>query len=153
MPTGLRAVIRRFLMMMSPRQLCLVLTSLTAIGAVAAAPATSMARTCGNVTLGQKNSGHTVTLHRCERLTIRLKQAFDGGYSWKVARRPAPSILKLVSDKTVAPTPKGAVGGTDTRLFVYRAVGKGKTSLRLTEGRPFVPHSQIAKFTLFVRVS
>jgi predicted secreted protein len=93
-----------------------------------------------------------VILHRCERVTIRLKQQFDGGYTWKVARPPSPSILKLVSDRTVVTTPKGVVGGADTRVFVYRAVGKGKTSLRLAESQSFTRHSQIAKFTLSVRV-
>jgi predicted secreted protein len=123
--------------------------TLAVLGGVAAE---GVAKTCGNLTVGKKSSGQTVTLHRCERLTIRLNEAFDGGYQWKATRRPAPSILKLLSDRAISNAPKGAVGGTDTRVFVYRAVGKGRTSLKLTESRPFVPHSQIAKFTLIVRV-
>lgn len=152
MPTGLRGAIGRFVIRLCRPHGFLVLAFLAATGVLAALPTGSAAKMCGNVTLGQRSSGHTVTLHRCERVTIRLKEEFDGGYMWKVARRPAPSILKLISDKAVVTTPKGAVGGTDTRVFVYRAAGKGRTSLRLAESRSFASHLQIAKFTLLVRV-
>jgi predicted secreted protein len=128
-----------------------LLGSLTVV-VLAATPTGAGARTCKNVSLGAKNSGQTVLLRPCDRVTIRLREAFDGGYQWKVTRRPAASVLRLVSDKVVVTTPKGAVGGTDRRVFVYRAVGKGRTSLKLGESRPFMRHSQIAKFTLFARV-
>ena len=151
MPTALLAFVCQFVMLIW-RQRVLPVTALLTACVLAGMPAASVAKTCGNLTLGEKSSGRTVTLHPCEQVTIRLKQQFDGGYQWKATHRPAPSILKLVSDKTVATTPTGLVGGADRRVFVYRAVGKGRTALTLTESRPFARNSQIAKFTLFVRV-
>lgn len=152
MLTGLRTAVSPFVLLRYRPTVCLTLATLAALGAVTAASARSVARTCGSVTLSQRSSGHTVTLHPCDRVTIRLKEAFDGGYRWTPTRRPASRVLKLVSNKTVATTPPGAVGGSDTRVLVYRAVGKGNTSLTLTESRPFVPHSQIGHFKLFVHV-
>jgi len=89
----------------------------------------------------------------CDRLTIRLTEDFDGGYKWTVSHRPASKILRLVSNQAVRTEPPGVVGGTDERVVVYRAIGKGKTSLKLIESRSFQRDSQIAKFTLSVRVS
>jgi predicted secreted protein len=132
--------------------ICRALAAAAAILALAVLPAGASARTCKKLTVGQKSSGHTVTLHHCDRLTIRLTQQFDGGYQWKIVRRPSAKVLKLVSNKTVAPPVTGLVGGTDTRVIVYRAVGKGQTSLKLVESRSFQRNSQIAKFTLVVHV-
>lgn len=132
--------------------ICSVAT-LIATGLFAAGPAAGAARTCRHLTLDHRNSGQSLVLHVCDRVTIRLAEQSDGGYTWRQSKRPAPTVLKLVSDKTVVrKLPPGAVGGSDTRVFVYRAVAKGKTSLKLTESRPFMRHSQIASFTLAVRV-
>jgi predicted secreted protein len=143
--------VRRIVMLMGRRRAVRVVALLTVCG-LAWIPTANAAKTCGKLSLGQKSSGRMVTLHRCERVTIRLKEQFDGGYQWKATHRPAAKILKLVSDKTLTSAQPGLVGGSDTRVFVYRAVGKGRTSLTLTESRPFASHSQIAKFTLSVRV-
>ncbi|MGH2872534.1 MAG: protease inhibitor I42 family protein [Solirubrobacteraceae bacterium] len=78
-------------------------------------------------------------------------QSFDGGYRWSVSHKPVAAVLKLVSAKSVATKPAGSVGGTNDYVIVYRAVGRGKTALKLIEDRSFQARSTIAKFSLTIR--
>jgi predicted secreted protein len=121
--------------------------------ALEAAAAPGRAAGCTNTTVRANASGRSLVLQRCDRLTIRLTESFDGGYAWTVSHRPASRILELVSNQAVRTEPAGVVGGTDERVVVYRAVGTGTTSLRLIESRSLQRGSQIATFALSVRVS
>jgi hypothetical protein len=128
--------------------LCALLASLGA-GATSAGAAAA----CSDAKLNARSSGKTIVLGRpCDRITITLSQAFDGGYAWSVSRKPAASILKLVSAKSVATNPPGTVGGSDDYVIVYRGVGRGKTSFKLIEHQSFDAHSTIATFSVAVRV-
>jgi predicted secreted protein len=117
---------------------------------LAGSAAADGARACHHMHLNRTDSGQRLVLRVCDRVTIRLRQQFDSGYSWRVARAPSRSVLKLVSDRTVSR--KGVVGGYDWRVFVYRAVGRGDTRLRLVESRSFQRHSPIARFRLAASV-
>lgn len=128
-------------------------------GLVAAAAAGALAgpagatASCTNTKLGARDKDQTIVLtHACDRLTVTLNQSFDGGYAWSVSHKPAASVLKRVSAKSVATEPPGTPGGTNHYVIVYRAVGKGKTALKLIEDRAFEAHSTIATFSLTVRV-
>lgn len=121
-----------------------------ATAAIVGLPSADAARTCRHTTLNRGDSGQTLVMHVCDRVTVRLRQQFDAGYTWRVVRTPSKSVLKLVSDRTI--TRKGVVGGYDWRVFVYRAVGKGDTRLKLVESRSFQKGSQIASFRLAASV-
>jgi predicted secreted protein len=122
---------------------------------IALAPATSSARSCQTRVLTAGESGRSIVLHPCDRLTLRLTEASDGGYLWAVARRPRAGVLKLVSQTRVPSTTctPPCVGGNDTHVYVYRATGAGRTALALSERRPFEPHAApIARFTVTLEV-
>lgn len=122
-----------------------------AAGALAAPAGTTAS--CTNLKLGARASGKTVVLNRPgDHLIITLTQSFDGGYRWSVPHKPATSVLKLVSAKSVATKPAGSVGGTNDYVITYRAVATGRPPLKLIEDRSFQAHSTIAKFSLTVRV-
>jgi predicted secreted protein len=126
---------------------------LVAIALVALAAPAGARPACTNTKLGAHSSGKRIVLHgACDRLTITLLQSFDGGYAWSVSHRPAGSVLKLVSARSVATEPAGTVGGSDDYVIVYRAAGAGTTSLKLVEARSFEPHRPVATFSLTVRV-
>ena len=128
--------------------LCALLASVGAGASSAGAAAP-----CTTTKLSAHSSGKTVVLEgTCDRIKITLTQSFDAGFSWSVSRKPAASILKLVSAKSVRTEPPGTVGGTDDYVVGYRGVGRGKTSLKLTENRVYGGHSTLATFSLTVRV-
>jgi predicted secreted protein len=127
--------------------------AVAAAGVLAAVPAGGIAGTCPNKKLGASASGHSVVLSVCERITIRLTQAFDGGYQWSQSQAPKRAVLKLISHRSVSTEPKGTVGGYNAAVFVYEAVRAGTTSLTLVEDRSFQKHSQIGRFKLTTHVS
>jgi predicted secreted protein len=85
------------------------------VGAPAAADA---------ATVGGKANNSSVSLIRGQTLTIKLRPADSGstGFHWRVAKRPARSVLRLKSDRTTS-------GGQ--QVFIYRARGAGGTILKL----------------------
>jgi predicted secreted protein len=125
-------------MQRTPRLAVLGLTAL----AVACAPAAASAKTVGNGASGSK-----VSLSDGESLVIKLKPGDSGssGYHWRVAKKPAKSVLKLKSNKTSSDGKR--------QVFTYVARGGGSTSLKLQ----YVPPAQGAKptktFKLGVTVS
>jgi len=130
-----------------------LIAGLAAFAGLVGAPASEAGRNCSNVVLGTQDSGRTLKLHKCDRVTISLQEASDGGYRWTVAHAPSKGVLKLVTQSEGTDVAPPAVGGYSTHSFVYEAVGKGSTSLKLVEARSFEKHSKIGGFKLSVRVS
>jgi predicted secreted protein len=126
-----------------------VLTAAVMAAALAAAPAE--ART---ITVGAGANGKTVVLHRTDRLRIRLAENPSTGYHWQFAKRPAPAILRFVSSTFVAPpqTEPPTVGAGGTRVYLYRARGMGRTTLRLKYVGPGSNAPVARRYRLTVRV-
>ena len=88
----------------------------------------------------KSDSGTTITVHKGDRLVVRLRECAPCGYAWKTAKKPDASVLKRIKSVYVARTaPRGGppvVGGAGTRVITYRARGTGRTSLRLAYRSP-----------------
>src|SRR4051812_10301565 len=100
---------------------------------VAAAPAAAK-------TFTQVENGSNVTVKAGDTFKIRLRQAFDGGYAWKVKRISDDSVVKLVDTKDVSqPCPRKGelpcVGGFNWFVATFEAVGTGSAKVRLVEKR------------------
>ncbi|HET9105117.1 MAG TPA: protease inhibitor I42 family protein [Solirubrobacteraceae bacterium] len=134
--------------------IALIVLVAAAIGALMIAVPVRGATRCPTVTVTGRANRHTVSVLRCARLVIRLREAFDGGYSWQVRRRPARRVITLVSSRAVYPRNRpGMVGGYDTRVLTYRADGPGRTTLTLAEVRSGDAAHPVARYRLTVRVS
>lgn len=98
------------------------------------------------------DSGSTVTVHVGHEFRIKLATAYDGGYSWAITQHPDSAVLKLERKRLVAdPHPPGTVGFGYHTIFRYAVVGRGKTSLTLTERRTFGVNRVLKRFTLTVK--
>jgi predicted secreted protein len=123
-----------------------------AVGALAGPAAATPA--CSNTKLSARSSGKTITLTRvCDTITITLEQSSDGGYAWTVSRKPAASVLKLVSARSASTVTAPVVGAPGKYTAVYRAVGRGTAGLKLIESRSFQAGSTIGTFSITVRVA
>lgn len=106
-----------------------------------AVPAGAFARSRDGVAktqvIGSKSNGKTVSLLAGERLVVSLKEGSDGGYHWVVTGRPQPSVLKLLSNKSIPPSlSRGAVGGMSTRKLVLKARHRGEATLEMIQLGP-----------------
>lgn len=127
------------------------LTAAAVTAALAAAPAAARAVT---VTVGAGANGRTIVLQRTDRLRISLAENPSTGYRWQFAKRPAAAILRLISSTYVAPpqTEPPTVGAGGTRIYLYRARGMGRTTLRLRYVGPGSSAPVARRYRLTVRV-
>lgn len=90
-----------------------------------------------DTTVGAKADRSTVSLHVGDRLTIRLSECESCGYRWVTGHAPDAAVLRRVSSRFVPPhLAPGAVGGSGTRVIVYRAVRAGFTRIVLSSRGP-----------------
>jgi hypothetical protein len=75
---------------------------------------------------GNNLNGRGSTIEVGETIEVSLRPSNSGstGYHWRVAKRPKPSVLRLVSSRTVD-------GTRPQQVFTYRARGAGAASLNL----------------------
>ena len=101
----------------------------------------------GAKTVGPGASGSEVPLTRGDSLTIALRPADSGstGFHWRVARKPAKSVLRLTSRVRT-------IDGTRER-FTYRAVRAGVASLKLQYVPPARHARAVKTFRLTVVVN
>jgi predicted secreted protein len=97
------------------------------------------------------NGPASIAAKPCDR--IKVKFVFETQeplvYVWRVTRRPTANVLKLVSHGYGRNT-----SNTGTQIWIYRAVGRGKTSVRFGDFTPSYPHQSAAstyKLTVTVR--
>ncbi len=113
-------------------------------------PAAVAAKT---VSVTASSNGKTVYLHQGDTLTVTLREVKDGGFSWRTLAAPAPAVLRTLSSRYVAPNlPAGSVGGEGKRVNRYRAVGAGRTRVRLADYGPSRGAKPVGRFTLTVVV-
>lgn len=121
-----------------------MLAPLLAVAALASPP----------VVLGPKDSGRTVSVRAGTTIVVRLDSNPTTGYEWKLAERPARSVLRLVSHRyAAAPTQPGFVGGGGVDTWRFVAVAAGRTSLRLEYVRPWQSGHALKAFRLSLRVT
>src|SRR3954451_13985246 len=113
----------------------IILITAAALGATAA-PA-------GAKTFKQADTGSSITVKAGDTFKVRLRQAFDGGYAWKVKKVSDASVVKLVDTKDVKATcddnNRGlpCIGGFNWFVATFKAVGTGTASIRMVEKRSF----------------
>jgi len=108
--------------------------------------------TTGTITVGQAANGSQRTLHRGDRLVVRLPSNPSTGYAWTVPSSTRPTLAPS-GRSYVPPADNERVGAPGTAVLRFRAVVAGKTVLRLSYARAWekgVPPART--FTLTVRV-
>jgi hypothetical protein len=94
------------------------------IATAALASSASGAAHCHGHTVSYDLKGKThrsVSMHVCDRLTVKLHYPPMGFYHWDVTHKPKSKTLKLKSS--------GINGPKGIDFWVYRAHGKGQTSV------------------------
>jgi hypothetical protein len=105
---------------------------------------------CRTVVVHAGQARGRLVLHRCDRVKVEFLIGTQGEIfpDWEVARKPAAKILKFVSRGYGTPSSSD----TATVIFTYRAVGKGRTSVKFGEYTASYPGVQLESFTLPVTV-
>ena len=88
---------------------------------------------------GESDDGSTLSLSPGQVLLVRLPSNPTTGYRWKVVAIDEV-VLKQVGEAEFTPYQTGRIplaGAGGTELFRFRAVGPGKTTLRLEYVRPW----------------
>ena len=104
------------------------------------------------IDLRSGDSSRTVHLRRGDTVRITLAENQSTPYRWRFARRPSSRVLRLVkSEYIVPPMPPGQVGGGGKHVYTFRAIRRGRTSLRLVESLFGEPRTIARRFSLSVR--
>jgi predicted secreted protein len=104
-------------------------------------------------TYTHRDSGRTLHLHVGDRLRIRLLTVTDGDFFWHFVRRPDPAVVRVVRKRIVAPKlAPGQVGGAAHTIYRLRAVGEGRTRIRLVYYQGTMRQQVAKRFTLRFRV-
>ncbi len=117
--------------------------ALTPTAGSAAAPA-------GTPVYHHSDSGRTVHVVPGEKFKVRLKVCETCGYRWSFAHRPAKDVVKLVDKHRVSSAKPPEVGGINTITWTYKAVGHGKTRIKLIQRSP--AQKVVKHFALTVKV-
>jgi predicted secreted protein len=120
----------------------------------AIALAVALAPTAEAKTYRKSDSGKRVKVAKGKTFKVRLKQHTGGGYLWRYAKRPDRAVVKRVKKRTITPCKAAyCVGGNSIIVWTFKAVGRGRTKIRLVEQRPFEKDKKpINRFKLSVRV-
>ena len=88
-------------------------------------------------TFTEKQNGKTVKVHKGHRFKISLETCTDCGDHWVVTHKPDKSVVKIESKKMKAdPHSPGAVGFGYHTIWTLKAVGHGKTTIKMVERGP-----------------
>ena len=87
------------------------------------------------------------------KFIILLDSNRTTGYQWQLAERLDNSVLKAESSEYIVPEKK-LIGAGGKERWVFKAVGKGKTTASFEYLRPWekdVKPARVSKFTIIVR--
>ena len=117
-----------------------------ALALLALTPASALART---VDLTASSSGRTVTLHKGDKVVVRLAANATTGYHWSTTARPDKAVVHQTSSKYVPkPTQPGIVGSGGTQVIRFTATGQGATRFATAYLSPGTPHRVGKRFRL-----
>lgn len=88
-----------------------------------------------------------------QEFTITLKSNPTTGYSWQIDTAPDENVARLVGSVFVAPQTR-LVGAGGSEIWTFKAVGRGRTMVRLKYIRPWekdVPPVAIAAYDIHVQ--
>jgi len=104
------------------------------------------------IVLTENANGKKAVIYRYQPLVIKLPSNPTTGYSWSISSEPASQTLKLISSKYIAPK-SNLVGAPGQEVWLFRALGPGKTMFKLSYSRPFEKNEKPAKeFMLAITV-
>lgn len=88
-----------------------------------------------------------------QEFTITLKSNPTTGYSWKIETAPDEGVVRLVGSVFVGPQTR-LVGAGGSEIWTFKAVGRGRTTVRLKYIRPWeqdIPPVEIAEYEILVQ--
>jgi predicted secreted protein len=130
-----------------PRRLATTLA--LSLAAFALLAATASATT---ITVTKAKNGKTVTLHKGDKLVVKLAANATTGYAWKVKSVDKTVLEPLTSKYVPSPNPKHLVGKGGTYKLSLRAHAKETTTLTLVYVRSFDPTHPAGSYRLRVVV-
>jgi inhibitor of cysteine peptidase len=93
---------------------------------------------------GPVDTDETLEASVGEDVVISMESNQTTGYQWKLKETPDAGILKFISSK-YAPDNGAAVGSGGNEIWVFKAVGAGKTALHFEYVRPWEKDTPSAK--------
>ena len=87
--------------------------------------------------LTKKDSGRTLAVHVGDRISISLSYSSGTGYHWTLTRKPRATVLRL--DRvwnTIPKHPPGFVGYPVFHHYLFRAVARGSTAVKVSSSPP-----------------
>ena len=120
------------------------------LGVASSAAARSKCRTV--VVNADVSGSASVKLRRCWQLKVVFEFGTQGEFvpDWEVDRKPSARVLKLLGKSWGQADPSG---DTAQQTFSYRAVGKGRTSIKFGEYTPSYPGVELDSFKVSATVS
>lgn len=88
-----------------------------------------------------------------QEFTITLKSNPTTGYSWQIDTAPDENVARLIGSVFVGPQTR-LVGAGGSEIWTFKAVGRGRTKVRLKYIRPWekdVPPVAIAAYDIQVQ--
>ena len=104
--------------------------------------------------IDKTNNNQNIQLKKGDTLLLTLPENRDGGYSWNFKPTLDDTMLKVVDDTTIVPSPlPGLCGGVGSRCFVIQAVRTGKTSISLEQTRSWESVAPLSTFKLNITIN
>lgn len=88
------------------------------------------------IALREEDGGGEVDLRKGDFLVLLLREVSGSGFRWEVVSFDRGKLLFL-SSQSVSLSLPGVVGGTGLRVLAFKAVGSGRTPLRIVYHRPW----------------
>jgi predicted secreted protein len=101
--------------------------------------------------LTEDNSGGKLTLAGGQAFSLTLPDHVDGGFRFNKPQYDS-TVIHLQSYVSNSPDDKGRVGHSGTGVWLFTAIGKGKTILKVTSSRPWKPTDSTVVFQNIVLV-
>jgi hypothetical protein len=114
------------------------------------------------VVAGENANGSIITVKQSQILLIELPEQLSSGYSWKMVHLdlkmwgsvdlPRNAINRLMADGIITPRadPRGPFGTIEPRVFRLEPKKRGRSTIEITEARPWEPDSPRKKCVLHV---
>lgn len=107
--------------------------------------------TMAEVIIFQVDQGKIFEVHQGDRIVIRIDENPTTGYQWEITSINQQIVELVESDYVIAPG--GGIGGGGTRIFRFKAISPGTTSIQLKLCRAWEPgDTSIDSFSVNIQV-